>query len=189
MASDDKRIKWSENLKTQLMREKYAHFLDKNIRRSLYRPFTKQFIYFDPILIDRRLLQPFFLPTEKAEIENIMICVAGIGDRKGFGCLAANTIPNFDLAFEKAQCSPYYTYAEDGSNRRENITDWSLVQFQAAYGKQVVKLDIFHYVYGILHHPQYRERYAENLKRELPRIPLLREREAFDLCTCIASNL
>jgi predicted helicase len=123
---DDRRIKWSENLKTQFMRERYVSYTDGNIRRCLSRPFTSQYIYFDPILIDRRLLQPLFLPTDATEFENAMICVAGIGDRKGFGCLVASTVPNFDLAFEKAQCFPYYTYAEDGSNRRENITDWAL---------------------------------------------------------------
>ncbi len=83
---------------------------------------------------------------------------------------------------DPAQCFPYYSYAEDGSNRRENITDWALAQFQARYGEQVSKWDIFHYVYAMLHHPQYRERYAENLKRELPRIPLLKDRAAFETC-------
>jgi predicted helicase len=76
------------------------------------------------------------------------------------------------------QCFPFYTYAEDGTNRRENITDWALKQFQEQYGPDVTKRDIFHYVYAVLHSPQYRERYAENLKRELPRIPFV-AREVF----------
>jgi predicted helicase len=87
-----------------------------------------------------------------------------------------------DLAFEKVQSFPYYTYSPDGTNRRENITDWALSQFQAQYGPEVTKWDIFHYVYGMLHHPQYRERYKENLKRDLPHVPLLRRREAFQTC-------
>ena len=62
-----------------------------------------------------------------------MICVAGIGDRKGFGCLIANMIPSIDLAFEKTQCFPFYTYDEDGINRRENITDWALEHFREYY--------------------------------------------------------
>jgi predicted helicase len=62
---------------------------------------------------------------------------------------------------------------EDGTNRRDNITDWALEQFTAAYGPEVSRRDIFDYTYAILHHPVYRERYAENLKRELPRIPLV----------------
>ena len=76
----------------------------------------------------------------------------------------------------EAQCFPFYTYAEDGSERRENITDWALQQFQTRYGDpKISKWDIFHYVYAVLHHPQYRERYAANLRRELPRIPFVGE--------------
>jgi predicted helicase len=85
-----------------------------------------------------------------------------------------------DVGGRPSQCFPFYTYSEDGSNRRENITDWALKQFQEQYGPEVTKRDIFHYVYAVLHSPQYRERYAENLKRELPRIPFV-DREAFPI--------
>ena len=71
------------------------------------------------------------------------------------------------------QCFPLYTYALDGKLRRDNVTDWALAQFQDKYGPDVTKRDIFHYVYGLLHSPEYRERYKENLKRELPRVPLV----------------
>ncbi|MDE3229977.1 MAG: DNA helicase, partial [Chloroflexota bacterium] len=84
---------------------------------------------------------------------------------------------------------PYYVYDEDGSNRRENITDWALARFREAYGGEVTKRDIFHYVYGLLHHPAYRERYAENLKRELPRIPLVVGSAAFARCAEIGRTL
>jgi predicted helicase len=87
------------------------------------------------------------------------------------------------------QCFPFYTYDEDGSNRRENITDWALAQFRAQYGEQVSKWDIFHYVYALLHHPIYRERYAENLKRDLPRLPLLGDGAAFARCVEIGAKL
>ena len=77
------------------------------------------------------------------------------------------------LAQGGSQCFPLYTYDEDGSNRRENITDWALAEFRSHYGQQsITKLDIFHYTYALLHHPEYRTRYAANLKRELPRIPI-----------------
>lgn len=67
---------------------------------------------------------------------------------------------------------PFYTYAEDGANRRENVTDWALEQFRSHYhDPSITKWDIFHYIYAVLHHPEYRERYAANLRRELPRIP------------------
>ncbi len=70
------------------------------------------------------------------------------------------------------QCFSFYTYAEDGANRRENLTDWALAQFRQHYRDEAIgKWDIFHYVYGLLHHPGYRQKYAANLRRELPRIP------------------
>ena len=101
-----------------------------------------------------------------------IICVAGIGNRKSFGCLTTNNIPALDLAFEKAQCFPFYTYDEDGTNRQENITDWALAEFRTHYSEETLtKWDIFHYTYGILHHPTYREKYEMNLKRDLPHIP------------------
>ena len=83
-----------------------------------------------------------------------------------------NVIPDLHLTGD-SQCFPYYTYDEDGSNRRENITDWALAQFQAAHGASVTKWDIFYYVYGVLHDPHYRTRFADNLKKDLPRIPIL----------------
>ena len=82
-----------------------------------------------------------------------------------------NIIPDLHLTGD-AQVFSFYTYDEDGTNRQDNITDWALTQFQERYtDNHISKLDIFHYIYAILHHPQYREKYAANLKRELPRIP------------------
>src|ERR1039457_5091765 len=73
----------------------------------------------------------------------------------------------------RATVSPsLYTSSEDGTHRRENITDWALEQFLSHYhDPSITKWDIFHYIYAVLHHPEYRERYATNLRRELPRIP------------------
>jgi predicted helicase len=79
-----------------------------------------------------------------------------------------------------SQCFPFYTYDEDGTNRRENITDWVLGEFRKRYkDNSISKWDIFHYTYGLLHHPEYRTRYAANLKRELPRIPMAPEFRKF----------
>ena len=78
------------------------------------------------------------------------------------------------------QCFPFYIYDEDGSNRRENITDWALEEFRKHYNDpSITKWDIFHYTYALLHSPEYRERYAANLKRELPRIPYAPDFRAF----------
>ena len=169
--SDDAKISWSESLKRSLQRAKTAEFSREKVRTSLYRPFTKSNLYFDRMMNERVYVFPSIFPTPETETENRVICVAGIGDRKGFGCLMTNRIPSLDLAFEKNQCFPFYTYDEDGGKRRENITDWALARFRAHYRDESIgKWDIFHYVYAFLHHPDYRERYGVNLKRDLPRL-------------------
>ncbi len=182
------KIKWSRNLKRDLQNEHYAQFTTEAIRKSLVRPYLNKWLYYADILIDERGTTNSIFPTAFAENENKTICISGVGSNKPFQCLVSNTIPCLDL-LEKTQCFPYYTYAEDGSSRRENITDWALAQFRAQYGDAVTKWDIFHYVYAMLHHPMYRERYAENLKRDLPRIPLLPEREAFAICVRVGKAL
>jgi predicted helicase len=186
---DDTKIKWSRDLKLDMQRGHYATFSNIKLRKSLNRPFCKQWLFFDRILNEEVYQLPLFFPTAASEDENIIITVPGIGNRKEFGTLATNIIPKLDLAFEAVQCFPYYTYTEDGNNRRENITDWTLAQFQSKYGPNVTKWDIFHYVYALLHHPRYTERYAENLKRDLPHIPLLHNTEAFQSCTRIGEQL
>ncbi len=180
VVSDATQIGWSSGLKQSLQRGTFADFSEKTVRTSLFRPFTKSSLYFDRMMIERVYLFPSIFPKPETEMENQIICVAGLGDRRGFGCLATNKIPVLDLAFEKAQCFPFYTYDEDGGNQRENITDWALAQFRAHYhDDSITKWDIFHYVYGLLHHPGYRERYQANLKRELPRIPFAPDFRAF----------
>ena len=86
------------------------------------------------------------------------------------------SIPDLHVvdAGASAQCFPFYVYDVDGSNRRENITDWALdLYFADHYNDPAIsKWDIFYYVYGLLHHPAYRERYALDLKRNLPHNPL-----------------
>jgi len=80
---------------------------------------------------------------------------------------------NFFAGSTPIQCFPFYTYSEDGTGRTENITDWILNHCQDYYNdKSLTKWDIFYYVYGLLHSPHYRTKYALNLKRELPRMPL-----------------
>ncbi len=172
VVSDRAKISWSETLKRNLQKGKTADFLQEKVRLSLYRPFTKSSLYFDRMMTERVYVFPSIFPTPETEAENRVICVAGVGDRKGFGCLTTNIIPSTDLAFEISQCFPFYTYDEDGTNRRENITDWALAQFRTHYRDEAItKWDIFHYIYGLLHHPDYRERYQANLKRDLPRLP------------------
>jgi predicted helicase len=114
-------------------------------------------------------------PNPNFERENRAIAVTDIAARSAIGVLMVNHIPDLHItSSDRHQIFPFYTYNEDGSNRRENITDWALNEFRAHYNDpNIGKWDIFHYVYAVLHHPEYRERYAANLKRELPRIPFV----------------
>lgn len=178
---DDSRIKWSRDLKLDLRRGRYAEFNDIKVRSSLYRPFGKRWLFFDRILNQEVNQLPRFFPVPANEAENVMICLTDIGSEKPFMLLMSNTIVDLHLvgAGSSTQCFPFYTYNEDGSGRRENITEWALGTFRERYGAAVTKRDIFHYVYALLHHPEYRSRYAENLKRDLPRVPLVPDAEAF----------
>ena len=169
VVSDEKKIKWTDRLKQNLERGKPIDFSKEKAKMSFYRPFVKSNLYFDRMMNQRVYVFPSIFPTP--ETENRVICVSGRGFNKPFQTLIASLIPCFDI-LEKTQCFPFYTYDEDGTNRRENITDWALEQFRWHYeDDSITKWDIFHYVYGLLHHPDYRERYQANLKRELPRIP------------------
>jgi predicted helicase len=118
---DDKKMKWSRDLKSDLKREKYARFDFSKMRFSLYRPFTIKCYFFDPILSQDIFLHPRFFPSTNDE-ENIAICLTDVGSEKPFMVQVTNIIPDLHLvgAGASTQCFPFYTYSEDGSNRREN---------------------------------------------------------------------
>ena len=172
--SDPQKISWSEGLKRKLKAGQLAEFAESKLRQSLYRPFTKTNLFFDRLMNERVYVFPSFFPTLETESENRILCVNMTPERP-FACLMSDCIPVNVMAGgfgSPTQCFPFYTYDEDGTNRRENITDWTLTQFQKHYKDDTItKWDIFHYTYGLLHHPDYRDRYQENLKRDLPHIP------------------
>ncbi|MGQ0633079.1 MAG: type ISP restriction/modification enzyme [Planctomycetaceae bacterium] len=179
------RIKWSRDLKLDLTRANYATFSVDKIRVAAYRPYCRKYLFYDRILNEETRLFPFLFPGNGAFKDrqlNQAICVSGPGHEL-FRCICADTLVEYKFSNPTnggTQCFPFYVYDEDGSNQRENITDWALEQFRKRYkSKKIAKWDIFHYVYGVLHHPGYREKFADNLKRELPRIPLAADFQAF----------
>ncbi len=185
--ADETRIKWSSRLKECFARGLTSTFTTSAIRNAMYRPFARCFLYFDNIITHRQGMFSNIFPNATTETENTIIWLK-TGFEWPMFALATNVTADL-LPQGGSQCFPYYTYAEDGSNRRENITDWALAQFGGQYGDEVTKWDIFHYVYAVLHHPVYCERYAENLKRDLPRIPLLSTQQAFKTCVHIGKRL
>ena len=171
---DDTKIKWDLRLRQHLQRGKLIEYMENKVRTSLYRPFTKSNLFFDRVLNNSIYLFPYFFPTPKTNGENQVIIVSDHGFRSGFSTLMANLTPDLHTlaASDSFQCFPFYTYNEDGTNRQENITDWALTEFRTHYSDDTItKWDIFHYNYGLLHHPTYREKYEMNLKRDLPHIP------------------
>lgn len=175
---EDAKISWSRDLKAKLRGGRTAEYDEHKVRTCLYRPFAKRNIFFDRILNDVVYVFPSIFPTSQTETENQVICV-NISREKPFTCHITNCISEHIMTggFGSAgQYFPFYTYDEDGTNRRENITDWALTQFQAHYkDEHITKWDIFHYTYALLYHPTYRDRYQVNLKRDLPHLPFAPE--------------
>ena len=128
----------------------------------------------------------------KQNLENLVICITGVGAKKDFSALMADTIPNLDF-HEKSQCFPLYTYSKESEfgevfessktsefTCQKNIPNVILTDFQTTYNDgAITKEDIFYYVYGILHSPEYKERFQANLKKMLPHIPYVEDFWAF----------
>ena len=173
VVSDDTKIKWSRDLKSDLKRGKIAEYAEGKVRNSLYRPFTKSNLYFDRVMNEEVYVFPSIFPIPETGRKSCDLCQ--YNTRKTVHVSLVDCIPDLVTTGgfgSPGQCFPFYTYDEDGTNRRENITDWALAQFRAHYqDESITKWDIFHYVYALLHHPDYRERYQANLKRDLPHLP------------------
>ena len=186
---DSTKIAWGDGLKSLLSRKIQVVYSTAAERLSVYRPFCKQHVYFDAPLNERQYQLPKLFPTPAHE--NVAITVT-TDYRKDWSALITNAIP--DLTYTAAcQVFPLYTYEPvveddgglnlnlgggevvDGYTRKENITDATLAAYRSTYGDEgIAKEDIFYYIYALLHHPEYREKYAADLKKMLPRIPLVK---------------
>ena len=145
---DNKKIKWSSTLKQHLQHGRTIEFDASKRRQCLYRPFTKTWLFFDRLLTDRPGQFPVILPTPETGKENRVICVSAAASNKPFHTLMVSILPEVSLT-GGSQCFPFYVYDEDGTNRRENITDWALAQFRTHYSDDTLtKWDIFYYTTG-----------------------------------------
>ncbi len=173
---DYSKVKWSRDLKKDLTRGRDAQFDKTCLRTALYRPFAKRFLYLADLLNDSPGLSGSFFPYEAPKPDNLIIAASDIAYRSPhINVLASNCATDLHVcaSVDGHQCFPYCIYESDGKTRHENITNWALEHFrERCKDKKITKWDIFYYVYGVLHHPEYRGKYAENLKRELPRVPL-----------------
>ncbi|GCL44962.1 type ISP restriction/modification enzyme [Microcystis aeruginosa] len=162
-------IKWDRELTKYLSQRISKVFNDANMLMSYYRPYTKQWLYFDKNF--NGMTYQWYGIYKNEELENRYIIVPGLASPKNFYNLASSQIVDLNCLPAGCQCLPLYYYEKEG-NRIDNITDWGLQQFQKHYNdKTITKLDIFHYTYAVLHYPEYRSKYELNLKREFPRLP------------------
>lgn len=202
VVSDPKQISWSSSLLPNVARGRTVEFNLSRIVQSTYRPYSKQWLYFDGMMNHRVGQWPQFFPTPGHK--NIVVSSTGIGASKSYSALVTDSVQNLHT-LDSAQCFPLYWYEkidpedntkpgqtiglfaepkatpdEYGYIRHDAITDWALGEYRKRYADaKITKEDIFYYVYGILHSPEYKQRFASDLKKMLPRIPFAKDFYSF----------
>lgn len=189
---DSTKIVWTDTLIRDLQKGIKYEIDTSRYTVGMYRPYFKQALYQDRILNHRVYQMPRLFPTPNHR--NLVICVSGVGATKDFSTLITDCIPDLQLQFN-GQCFPLYWYDDSTADiadlfsapqcdadryvRRDGVTDWILSTARKQYGSRVTKEDIFYYVYGILHAPDYRTTFAADLKKSLPRLPLVESADDF----------
>ena len=186
---EDARIIWTRGTRRNCENNVIYSFDESNIRTGIYRPFFKQHVYVSAQANEYVNHWLRFFPTPQSK--NLVICVPGVGTKKGFMPFIVDTIPDVQLQFN-GQCFPLYYYEKNDRDvlslfdsrkdeyvRRDAITDFILQRAREEYGPRTTKEDVFYYVYGILHAKEYRERFAADLQKSLPRLPLVEDVKTF----------
>ena len=204
---DSKSFTWDRANKWDLEKGKKYEFEESSIYSALYRPFTKSYLYFHRQMNNMVYQMPRIFPDATAD--NRVICVTGRGATKDFCALISDTLPDLEMIskgqcfplklYEKNSPEDEALEADDGQKDifastepknevkpegeytvKDGITDEGLAHFQAAYPKETItKEDVFYYIYGLLHSEDYKKRYADNLTKELPRIPCVKKAANF----------
>lgn len=190
VSTDPKRIKWVQNLFRDAQNGLKLEFQSSEVIVSLYRPYFKQNLYKHRNFVWSPYLQNSFFPEKSSQ--NLLICTTGIAGTKEFTSLITDKMPDIQL-LANGQSFPLYYYEEREKNspslfdaageseyiRRDGVSDFILERAKKIYGKNVGKEDIFYYVYGILHSQDYRAAFANDLKKMLPRLPLVEDVKNF----------
>ncbi|WP_104513248.1 DEAD/DEAH box helicase [Acinetobacter indicus] len=197
---DSTKFSWGRPNKNDIVKKKKYIFEESSLYIATYRPFTRTNVYFNKDMNEMLYQLTRIFPERNSS--NLVICLNGVGAQKEFSTLMVKDIPDLHL-MQTGQCFPLYLYEEVtqdknvGSGdlfeesldltvnetkyeRKDGISDEGLQHFQAAYpNEKITKEDIFYYTYGLLHSEEYRTRYADNLTKELPRIPCVKKTEDF----------
>ncbi|NCA74347.1 MAG: DEAD/DEAH box helicase [Gammaproteobacteria bacterium] len=191
---DPLKISWTTRLKAQYNNKKKIVFKPEKIVKAVYRPFVGRFLYSDEEISNDGVFQiTKFFP--KPDSENLLICVSGIGVKKDFSCLMTDCMTDLNIVVA-SQCFPLYWYEDRSDIRTKNkqsplfgeaaphichdgVSDYALKNARSRYGPGITKEDIFYYVYGYLHSPEYRKAFSEDLKLSLPKIDFVDSSEDF----------
>ena len=181
-------ISWDQGLLEDFEKNKKAKFISDEIVLANYRPFQKQWLYKERQLIWSPYKTSSIFPNGKS---NLIITLTGLGTNKDFGALMSKEIPDRQV-MSNAQCFPRYYYSETGSkdlgptlemeyteSKLDAISDWAQIQFKNAYKRDFTKDEIFYYVYGVISAPEFQSKYKNELRKDLPRIPLLKGPERY----------
>jgi predicted helicase len=195
--NDSTKISWTRGLRERFQKRRKLEFVSDAARVALYRPFSREWVYLDSALIEVMSRVPSFFPEGE---KNFVIWTTGVGATVPYSCWISDTMCSLQQGPAAVQHLPLFIYenkiqgggceytgndlfAESNDaelTRRHAITDSGLKHFQDSYpGENISKEDLFYYVYGLLHSPDYRERYADNLSKELPRIPAVKTAKDF----------
>ena len=182
---------WDDTLESNLKQRKEVAHSPNRVWPTIYRPYVKQYCYVDYLFAQRKYQQDSIFP--EPDTDNRAICVPGVGSTKPFSALMVDCMPDLEL-ISKGQCFPRYRFTaplapqdDDSydnvprqSQRVDNITDAALERFRAHYRDPGIgKDDIFDYVYGVLHAPDFRAAFPNALARELARVPLAADFRGF----------
>lgn len=169
ITTDKTKIAWTDGLKNNLIKNKnLQESHEKHIRLAMYRPFNKQWLYFDKNLNERQYQLPKIFPDKDAQ--NVVINT-GVGNGKNFSALVSDFISDYSLILPN-QAYPLYYY-DDLGNRHHAISGYALNLFRKHYeDNSIAEEEIFYYIYAILHHKGYLEKYKNSLAKEDPRIAL-----------------
>ncbi|GAA9551288.1 hypothetical protein HpHA44_11470 [Helicobacter pylori] len=172
ITTDKTKIAWTRTLKQEFIKNKnLQESHEKRIRLAMYRPFNKQWLYFDKNLNERQCQFSKIFPNKDAQ--NVVINT-GVGNGKNFSALVSDFISDYHL-ISPNQAYPLYCY-DDLGRRDYAISGYALNLFRKHYeDNSIAEEEIFYYIYAILHHKGYLEKYKNSLTKEDPRIALSKD--------------
>ena len=196
--TNPRNISWSADLKKRANLYKFDEFNKSDIVISLYRPFTKQYLYFNRFWNERYSQQDKF-----KVLNNKVIFITGTGGKKGFFTLISNILIDFNSMDAGANCYSLYYIERDNKDKslfetldgvekeskKDGISDYIYNLAKEKYSTKITREDIFYYVYGFLHNEDYKKEFEADLNKLIPRLPLVDDYNIFKSYSDIGREL